>query len=307
MDQHSALSPINVFISYRRDDARWPAGALYRKLVEQFGSEHVFYDIDSIPPGVDWRAHIEGMLAKVDVALILIGSRWLEAADERGRRRLDDPADTLRFELEVILARGIHAIPVLLDATAVPAPKDLPDPIRALPARNAIRLRSEPDFLTDVKRIVEFLARYDPVAYMTPTVPSTDPRVPHEAASLPEVSSIPEATRHVIRRPQLAPPPTRRLNPSLQGDYPPPDSPGWHPDPTGKYARRLWLDQWTFLVRETPWSKPITDPAEAEALAEPLGAGWWSDPVKVHRMRYFDGIDWTNRVADDGMEFIEDV
>jgi hypothetical protein len=40
-----------IFISYRREETAYPAGWLYARLVERFGREQVFKDIDSIEFG----------------------------------------------------------------------------------------------------------------------------------------------------------------------------------------------------------------------------------------------------------------
>jgi hypothetical protein len=40
-----------VFISYRREDSKWPARQIYDALLRYMPSERVFIDIDSIPPG----------------------------------------------------------------------------------------------------------------------------------------------------------------------------------------------------------------------------------------------------------------
>jgi hypothetical protein len=42
---------VQVFLSYRRDDARPDAGRLYDGLEAALGRDHVFMDIDTIPLG----------------------------------------------------------------------------------------------------------------------------------------------------------------------------------------------------------------------------------------------------------------
>jgi hypothetical protein len=44
-----------IFISYRRADSRKDASRLYDRLVEVFGRDNIFKDVDSIPPGSDFR------------------------------------------------------------------------------------------------------------------------------------------------------------------------------------------------------------------------------------------------------------
>ena len=57
--------------------------------------------------------------------LAVIGPHWL-AAGQDGQRRLDDPADFVRLEIEAALARGVRVIPVLVDGAQLPRPEQLP-------------------------------------------------------------------------------------------------------------------------------------------------------------------------------------
>ncbi|MFZ1106681.1 MAG: hypothetical protein WAN86_28105 [Hyphomicrobiaceae bacterium] len=58
-----------IFISYRRSDSRIFAHRMFDRLVEMFGPQAVFIDIDRIPPGVDFRTHIRGEIAQAGVVL----------------------------------------------------------------------------------------------------------------------------------------------------------------------------------------------------------------------------------------------
>jgi TIR domain len=92
--------PSKVFISYRRDDARWQAREIYRALKQVLPSDHVFMDIDSIPIGVDFVEFLEGWVEQCDIMLALIGAGWAEGIDSKtGRRRLENPDDFVRIEV----------------------------------------------------------------------------------------------------------------------------------------------------------------------------------------------------------------
>jgi len=70
--------PRKVFISYRRDDARWQAREIFRSLTQVLPRDHVFMDIDSIPPGADFVDVLEGWVDQCDILLALIGSDWVD-------------------------------------------------------------------------------------------------------------------------------------------------------------------------------------------------------------------------------------
>ena len=112
--------PGRIFISYRRQETRWPARQLYDVLVEQFPAEQVFKDVDSIEPGEDFVERITAAVSSCDVLLALIGEQWLTITDENGQRRLDDPRDYVRVEIETALTRKIRVIPILVDDARMP-------------------------------------------------------------------------------------------------------------------------------------------------------------------------------------------
>src|SRR5688572_26250725 len=104
-----------IFISYRREDASGYAGRLCDDLVARLGRDHVFMDIDTLPPGVDFVKSLDDALRTGDVVLAVIGPRWASATDAAGNRRLDNPDDWVRLEIATALARsGIRVVPVLV-------------------------------------------------------------------------------------------------------------------------------------------------------------------------------------------------
>ena len=57
-----------ITISYRREDSGVITGRIFDRLVVNYGRASVFRDIDSIPPGVDFREHINEVLTQSDNA-----------------------------------------------------------------------------------------------------------------------------------------------------------------------------------------------------------------------------------------------
>jgi hypothetical protein len=99
-----------VFINYRGQDSHSYAALLHAELSRRFGPESVFLDTESIPAGADYVAQLLGRVRQARVVLAVIGVRWLEAADDSGRRLIDDPADWVRRELEAAFEAGVRVI-----------------------------------------------------------------------------------------------------------------------------------------------------------------------------------------------------
>jgi len=142
-----------IFINYRRDDSAGYAGRIHDTLASVFGHESVFIDIDDIAPGVDFVSRIEESVAQCDVMIVLIGKRWLDARDASGRRRIDDPADFVRIEIEKGLARHIRLLPVLIDTAPMPTHADLPSAMAPLATVQALVL-SDSRWQYDMSQLV---------------------------------------------------------------------------------------------------------------------------------------------------------
>ncbi len=131
---------MKVFISYRRDDAAGHAGRLADALVARYGADAVFIDVETIGAGEDFVEAIDRALSTADAALIVIGPGWLRAERTDGGRRLDNPKDFVRLEVEAALRSGLRTIPVLVGGASMPAPDELPPTLVSLPRLNAAEL-----------------------------------------------------------------------------------------------------------------------------------------------------------------------
>lgn len=145
-----------IFINYRRGDEPGFTQALLGRLEQAFPAERLFIDVDNIPPGEDFVRMLESQVAQCDAMLTVIGNNWLDATDEHGGRRLDDPHDFVRIEIESALKQGKRVIPVLVHQARMPHPEELPEAIRPLSQRNAVRLTHE-RFRADVQGLVKAL------------------------------------------------------------------------------------------------------------------------------------------------------
>ena len=149
-----------IFVSYRRSDTAHVAGRIYDRLVVDFGRVSVFKDVDSIPLGLDFKEYLDEKVGECKVLLAIIGDRWLDERDTTGKRRLDDPTDFVRIEIESALTRRIPVIPLLVGGASMPREEELPVSLRKLVYRNGIAIRPDPDFHRDVDRLISALKTY---------------------------------------------------------------------------------------------------------------------------------------------------
>jgi formylglycine-generating enzyme required for sulfatase activity len=145
-----------IFINYRRGDDPGNTGRLFDRLQETFAPEQLFMDVDSIAPGLDFVVVLEDQVAQCDVLLAVIGKGWIDALDPAGARRLDNPDDFVRIEIASALNQGKRVIPVLVSEARMPRPDELPEAIRPLARRHAVRLTHE-RFRADAQGLVKAL------------------------------------------------------------------------------------------------------------------------------------------------------
>jgi len=147
-----------IFISYRRSDSAPAAGRLADLLRDTFGGGQVFLDVDSIKMGVSFRDTLREGIEHAMAVLVLIGPHWLDDRSESGSRRVDEPEDFVRLELELALELGKRVVPILVDDARMPRADELPPSLTGLTRRNALSIRHE-TFTSDAARLVEVLER----------------------------------------------------------------------------------------------------------------------------------------------------
>ena len=154
---------LRVFLSYRRATDLAYALRLHDFLTQRIGTESVFFDLHTLGPGSEFPTAIAEAIADSDVLIALIGPTWSTVAEKDGRRRLDDPADFVRRELEEALEHKIRIVPVLVGEAKMPGVADLPPTLHRFAARNAVEL---PKFrwdapVDDLVRVMTQLVRSD--------------------------------------------------------------------------------------------------------------------------------------------------
>jgi hypothetical protein len=67
----------------------------------------------------------------------------LARREDKGIRRIDDPAHFVATEIAAALEGDIRVIPVLVDGARMPTADELPDTLKQLPRRNAVKMHNE--------------------------------------------------------------------------------------------------------------------------------------------------------------------
>jgi ABC-type amino acid transport substrate-binding protein len=203
MAESAAAAQGRIFISYRREDAAYPAGWLFNRLADNYGKGQIFKDVDNIELGEDFVDRITAAVGSCDVLLALIGPQWLTIADERGRRRLDSGDDFVRLEIEAALTRKVLVIPILVDGASMPDADQLPPSLATLVRRHALEL--SPDrFEFDSGRLLKVLDKTLAEAARSPRGITAPPiTVPPPAPVPRKVGGAATATRRTQPRRRL--------------------------------------------------------------------------------------------------------
>jgi CHASE2 domain-containing sensor protein len=150
-------SPPAFFISYRRNQNTWQARDIRRELTRRYGDSSVFMDTSSIEYGETFPEQITSAIRGCSVMLVLIGPHWLEPIN--GARRIDNPNDWVRHEIEAGLQRQeAVVVPVILDGARAPTDADLPEPVKALATLHAVAITGD-DLAADIDNLVSSIER----------------------------------------------------------------------------------------------------------------------------------------------------
>ncbi|MGE7472003.1 toll/interleukin-1 receptor domain-containing protein [Bosea sp. NPDC003192] len=151
-----------VFICYRRSDAPDAVDRITDRLSKSLSRGELFRDVNSIPFGSDLRRQIENSLKQCKIFLLVIGPDWLNALNKIGGRRIDDPADFVRIEIETAISLRLIIIPILIGDANMPVETDLPASMKEIPYLLALRIRRDPDFDTDIEKLKTTIGRNIP-------------------------------------------------------------------------------------------------------------------------------------------------
>jgi TIR domain len=151
--------PLNIFISYRQDDAAHAAGRIHAWLKSELKGDATFFmDIDNIPAGENFVKVLDNAIRQCDILLAVIGPKWLELKDSQGNRRIDAEDDFVRIEVAMAIEREIPVIPVTVDGARLPDKGDLPKSIAILAQYQGVDIRSR-SFSNDAANLIKELKK----------------------------------------------------------------------------------------------------------------------------------------------------
>lgn len=176
-----------IFISYRRGLDDDSAGRVFDRMATVFGEDKLFRDVDSSHElvGLDFHEILTERVRDCSAFVAIIGPEWIN-----GIERLGSENDFVRIEVEAALSRSdIRVVPVLIGNLEMPRPDDLPESLRPLTRRGAIRLTNE-GYSSAIEMLIGILAdatseAKGPVPEMAAGVLSDDriePGLPSDAA-----------------------------------------------------------------------------------------------------------------------------
>lgn len=186
------MATVHVFISYRRDTDAARAALVHHSIEGGFSGETSEVDVTIFRDvrqrlGVDWCAGIQEELARSDLIVAVIGPDWLAARDQHFKRRIDQPEDWVRREVEFALDQNKTIIPLLFDDAPMPPAEALPESLAPLAGRQGLPVRTA-QFDLDVqpllREIMEHGARLGDARYSRAKSDYAETRWPYPSPPL---------------------------------------------------------------------------------------------------------------------------
>ena len=142
-----------IFVSYRRADSAAICDRITSHLEWRYGAREVFRDVNAILIGSDFRRALAEAAATARVMIVVLGPNWLTLTGTDGRRRLDDPADLVRWEVGMALRQGLPIFPLLVNGARMPQASELPADLAPLANYPAFVVQPDPAFTADMERL----------------------------------------------------------------------------------------------------------------------------------------------------------
>ena len=151
--QNPTHQETTLFLSYRREDNSHAVGRIYDFFVEHFGPTEVFFDVEDIPAGSEFKKYLKGAIRSTRIFVPIIGQRWADANWNPQKPEVFEDMVTMEFATALEFKKVV--LPVLIDGVAMPKKEELPVRMSALTEINAIRVRDGGDFRVDMNLLLK--------------------------------------------------------------------------------------------------------------------------------------------------------
>lgn len=150
-----------IFISYRRADSRVTSKRLTNIIANRLTDCEVVIDFaETLPRGPKFEALLAQEVEKADVMVVVIGPDWLNIRDERGNRRLGNPKDFIRTEVEAgLINESAEVIIALIEGANLPNEDDLPEHLKKLAQSYVVTIREGKHFDVDIEHLVSAIQK----------------------------------------------------------------------------------------------------------------------------------------------------
>ncbi len=177
-----------MLIAARADETALVTDRLVERLRRSFGEANVTRALAATDTGAMSAENTvpPNTRGQHDALLVVIGPGWLSSM-KAGERRLDDPTDPVRRDIEAALAAPkMIVIPLLINGARLPPPEALPPSMRGFAEREPFTLHSSDDFESDAKLLVKEIEdgtgklgnRSTLIESAVSIAPATRPRLP---------------------------------------------------------------------------------------------------------------------------------
>jgi TIR domain len=145
-----------IFISYRRSDTRHIAGRIYDRLKTEISERDIFFDVGTMPIGVNFKQHIASTLEDTAVVVAVVGEKWVNRTWKWSRLLafLGSSEDFVKSEIDLALDLGVPIIPVVVDNVTMPGKRELPKSMAEFASLHAASVRSGRDFDADMRLVL---------------------------------------------------------------------------------------------------------------------------------------------------------
>ena len=147
-----------AFVAYRYYDAPHMSDQISLWLFQHYQQVNVTRGYDALPLNAYDSAPLLHSLRASNTLFVIVGPRWLEARNEVGQRRIDQPTDLVHAAIAIALRERKLIIPILVEGAQMPPVGALPPDIAAFSYQQAKTIHGPSSLAADLAGITGQIA-----------------------------------------------------------------------------------------------------------------------------------------------------